>query len=483
MGSSDPGRSGGRVLGLAETGARRPVILGVAGGRQHTHVLGATGSGKSTLLANLALADVEAGRGVVVIDPKGDLVDDIAARLPDAALARLVLIDPAETTAPPTLNVLDGADPEVAVDALCGIFARIFSAWWGPRTDDVLRSALSTLGLLPGATLADVARLLTDAAWRAPLVAQVPGRRTDAAGLSGFWAHYDSLSPGGKAQVIGSLMNKLRAVLGRRFARDLLGSARSSFDMGAILDGGVLVVRLPKGALGEDTARLVGSLVVVRAWQAATARAARTHRPDAALYIDECQNFLNLPGTLGDLLAEARGYHLGLVLAHQHLGQLPRDLAEAVSANARNKVYFTCSPEDAKVLGRHTEPAVPASALSRLGDHRVTVRLAGTGRDLPAFTLSTRGLPPAIPGRAEAARAAARANAGRDGEARRAEELARQRAHRKPTFGPAPGGVPPGVSGCVSGGVLDTPGPAPGNRQHSATTPPAAADPDSWSLS
>ncbi|HZT66880.1 MAG TPA: type IV secretion system DNA-binding domain-containing protein [Acidimicrobiales bacterium] len=476
MSGSDPAR----VLGLAETGARRQVSLSVVSGRQHTHVLGGTGSGKSTLLANLALSDAAAGRGVVLIDPKGDLVDDVLARLPEESLSRLVLIDPAETTAPPTLNVLDGADPEVAVDQVTGVFARIFSAWWGPRTDDVLRSALSTLVRRPGASLADVPRLLTDAAWRAPLVGELSGPgRADAAGLAGFWAHFDSLSAGGQAQVIGPVMNKLRAVLGRRFARDLLGSGSSSFDLGAVLDGGVLLVRLPKGALGEDTARLVGSLVVARAWQAATARAGRWQRRDAVIYVDECQNFMNLPGTLGDLLAEARGYHVGLVLAHQHLAQLPRDLAEAVSANARNKVYFNCSPEDARVLARHTEPAVPAAVLSRLGDHRVAVRLVRSGAELSAFTLATRPLPPPIPGRAVAARAAARANAGRPAEARRAEELARR---RRPRRDGDPGG-PGGVSVGVSGGVLDPPASRPNKPQPRGGPTPASVDPDSWSIS
>lgn len=482
MMSSETG--GGRVLGVAETAGRRSVGLGVVDGRQHAHVLGATGSGKSTLLANLVLADTAAGRGVVVIDPKGDLVDDLLARLPQSSLSRLVVIDPAETVAPAALNVLDGAEPEVAVDQVCGVFARIFSAWWGPRTDDVLRCALATLVRLPGATLADVPRLLTDSAWRAPLVARISGHgRRDAAGLSGFWDHFDSLSAGGQAQVIGPVMNKLRAVLGRRFARNLLGSSRSSFDMAAVLDGGTLLVRLPKGTIGDDTARLVGSLVIARAWQAATARAGNKIRPDAVVYVDECQNFLNLPGTLADVLAEARGYHVGLVMAHQHLGQLPRDLAEAISANARNKIYFSCSPEDARVLARHTEPAIPASALSRLGNHRTAVGLVRQGRDLPAFTLATRPMPPAIAGRAEVSRAAGRANAGRSLAQRRSEELTRLRAHRRPDRPGLPGGVSGGVSAGVCDGVTDTTAPPGAKVQHSRPVPPSSVDPDSWSLS
>ena len=141
-----------RVLGDTEIGPRRAAALGVEDGRFHTHVIGATGSGKSTLLANLALADMAAGRGVVVIDPKGDLVVDLLARIPKRALERLVLIDPEETEAPPSLNVLSGEPAEVAVDHVVSVFSRIFAAYWGPRTDDVLRSACATLRRLPGPT-------------------------------------------------------------------------------------------------------------------------------------------------------------------------------------------------------------------------------------------------------------------------------------------------------------------------------------------
>jgi len=177
-----------KVLGDAQAGGRRAVALAVPDARHHLHVMGATGSGKSTLLTNLALADIEAGRGVVVIDPKGDLVTDICGRLPAGAEARAVLIDPEEHRAPPVLNVLAGPDPDLVVDNLVGIFRSIFAAFWGPRTDDVLRAACLTL--LRTATegspvsLADVPRLLADDAFRAPRTAQV---MNDAVGLGGFW--------------------------------------------------------------------------------------------------------------------------------------------------------------------------------------------------------------------------------------------------------------------------------------------------------
>ena len=157
----------------------------------------------------------------------------------------------------------------------------------------------------------------------------------------------------------------------------------------------------------------MGALLVATVWQAATARADDSVRPDATLYVDECQNFLALPTAIDDVLAEARGYHLSVVLAHQHLGQLPKDLFDAASANARNKVYFSVSPEDARVLARHTEPYLKPYDLCHLDAYQVACRLVVDGRDLHAFTLRTRRMPPAVPGRTAAARDQARKNAGR----------------------------------------------------------------------
>jgi TraM recognition site of TraD and TraG len=257
-------------------------------------------------------------------------------------------------------GVLEGADPELAADQVVTIFRRMFAAWWGPRMDDILRCACLTLARVPGATLADIPALLTDPAVCAPLAAQAGADPF----LRSFWRWYEALSEAGQANAAGPVLSKLRAVLTRRFAADLLGAAQSTFDMGAVLDGGLLLARLPKGLLGEETSRLAGSLIIAKVWQAALARAGtpEQQRRDAALYADECQNFLHLPGALEDILAEARGYRLSLVLAHQHLDQLPRELAAAVSANARNKVCFTLDPADARTLDGDREQGLEHGA-------------------------------------------------------------------------------------------------------------------------
>ena len=412
----------GKVLGDADAGPSRPVAVDTADARYHLHVIGATGSGKSTLLTNLVLGDFHAGRGAVVIDPKGDLVTDILERLPASAAARVELLDPDAPGLAPALNVLGtgasaepgsssrpppgpaGDDPErdLVVDHLVGIFRRIFDAYWGPRTDDILRAACLTLLRHPPASLADVPLLLSDEAFRARATAGIEDR----VGLGGFWSWYEGLSEAERSRVIGPVMNKLRAFLLRGFVRSVVGpgSDATRLDMGSVLDGRLLLVRIPKGLLGDETTRLIGSLVVARVWQAATARAraGQAVRADSSLYVDECHNFLNLPRSFEEMVAEARGYRLSLVLAHQHLAQLPRDLRDGMSANARNKVFFNLSPEDAAVLARHTRPELSEHDLSHLGAYQVAARLVVGGRELPAFTMATRPAIAADAGRSEA---------------------------------------------------------------------------------
>ena len=472
-----------KVLGDSEGARRRPVGLRVADARHHVHVIGPTGTGKSTLLANLALGDIAAGRGTVVVDPRGDLIADLLDRIPAERVGDVVVIDPAEGEAPVSLNVLERTgSPHLVAEHVVGVFARVFAAWWGPRTDDVLRSACLTLLRHEGSTLADVAPLLTEARFRQRFTTGIADST-----LRGFWQWYEALTDAGRAQAVAPLMNKLRAVMSKPFAVDLFGSARSSFDMGDVLDGGVLLVRVPKGIVGDDTARLVGSLVVARVWQAALARAEAPERErrDCTLTLDEFQNFLNVPGSVEDVLAEARGYGLGLVLAHQHLAQLPDSLEDAVSANARTKLWFGMSPEDARVLVRHVEPALSAHDLARTGARRVVARLVLRGDDAPPCTVSTRPLPPPTGGRAEAVRAASRERFGVSRERRR-EEALRRRSPGRAGRGEqsrercAPGCASPDASDCASGCVFDAQGVTSADDRAEGRRAPARRVPDSW---
>ncbi|MEC3974345.1 helicase HerA domain-containing protein [Amycolatopsis sp. H20-H5] len=404
-----PGEGQGvKPIGISDSGHPRPVGLRVSDARHHLHILGATGSGKSELMARMILDDADAGRGLVVVDPKGDLVQDILMRLPKRLGKRVVLFDADSRSRPPVLNPLEGDDTARVVDNLVSIFSHVYSSSWGPRTEDILRSGLLTLRELPGTpTLADLPTLLTVPAFRHRALEQL----TDSL-LLGFWTWYDELSEASRAQVVAPLMNKLRGLLLRRFVRASLAGGESTVDMDDVLNGGICLVRLGKDALGMDTARLIGSIVVARTWQAATRRARipQSKRHDAGLYIDECHNFLNLAYPMEDMLAEARGYRLSMTLAHQYLRQLPRELEEGISTNARSKIIFNASPEDARSLARHTLPRLTEHDLANLGRFHIAARLVLDSEEVPPFTALTQKLSPAVPGRAREIRRRAKVN-------------------------------------------------------------------------
>jgi type IV secretion system coupling TraD/TrwB family protein len=406
----------GNVICLLEDGRQTPARISPADARHHIHVLGPTGVGKSTLLLNLALDDIEAGRGVAVVDPKGDLVSALLERIPRAHWDRVLLVDPSLREQPVGLNVLECDDPElheVACDQLVTIFRKAYERFWGPRTDDILRAAVLTLLLRPGSSLCEVPLLLLQPEARKVFTSDL----RDPIGLGPFWNEYEQMADGQRLQMVGPVLNKLRSVLLRRTVRNIMGQPRSTIDLASCMDhGGILLVSLAKGLLGEETSRLLGAFLVARIWQTAMARAARPQslRSDFSLYLDEFQNYLHLPQSLEDVLVEARGYRLGLVLANQHLGQLASATREALAANARTRVVFQCGQEDARYLAREFSPWLGDFQLLNLQPHQVAVRQFRDGRTERPFTGVTRPEPPSLgAAHASALTAAALARCGR----------------------------------------------------------------------
>ena len=409
---SDIPRHGRVVMQATYPGMERPLALTTADSLRHLHVIGPTGVGKSTLLLGLITQDMLAGRGVVVVDPKGDLVADVLDRVPAERTGDVVVIDPTDEMRPVGLNLLarPGDSPELVVDQVVSIFHDLYRDSWGPRTDDILRAALLTLVGGPGMTLAEVPLLLTDPGFRRPLV----GRLNDPVALGPFWGWYDGLSDGERTQAIGPVMNKLRTFLLRRRLRNMLGQAEPVFDFDqALAERSIVLVPLTKGLLGEEAAALLGSLVVTRLWQAVQARAGMpaAERPTTFAYIDEFQDYLHLPVGVEAMLTQARGLGLGLTLAHQHLGQLPASVREAVLANAGSRVIFQVSATDAHALARELAPYVSPVNLQGLGRFEVVARLAAGSQVSPPATGTT--LPaPATTGQGETARLRSRLHYG-----------------------------------------------------------------------
>ena len=418
------------ATGVADqAGERLGISIGDA--LYHTVLLGPTGAGKSTALAHLALADIHAGRGVLLIDPKTDLVADILARIPQQRRDDVVVIDPTSSR-PVGINPLartqtahsgalsssgggvpgGGASPELVADTVLATFKGVFAESWGVRVEQVLSAALVTLARTPGATLVDLPLLLTNTAYRQRLIA---ASGADPLGTGQFWAAYEALSEAQRQQWVGPVLTRLQPFLIRPHLRATLGQATPSFDLGEVFTRRrIVLVSLNKGVLGAESARLLGSLLVGQLWPLILARAAvePSRRHVVSVFIDEVQDYLSLPGSLADALAQARSLGAAFHLAHQYRGQLPAALKAGIDANARNKIIFSLSAADAAELARQAIglEAADFQLLPRFG---VYARTMHHGRENPWCHATT--LPPTPPTQdALALRAASQARYGQD---------------------------------------------------------------------
>lgn len=325
---------------------------------QHTVLLGPTGSGKSNAMLTLIMEAITAGRGVLVIDPKRDLTTDVLARIPEHRKNDVVVIDPSDAQ-PVGLNPFVGShkNPELVADSILAVFKELFADSWGPRTQDVLTSALITLARHPGATLTMLPALLTDQRFRTKLTRGI----TDRIGLGPFWASYDAMSAEQRAQVIAPVMNKLRQFLLRPALRAVLGQSEPRFQMNDLFtQKRIVLISLNKGLLGAEGARLLGSLVVSQLWPLTLARAAlpAQRRHIVNIFIDEVQDYLALPTDLDDALSQARGLGVGFTLAHQYRMQLPASLRAGVDANAHNRIVFGLNATDASEIAKQAPELV-----------------------------------------------------------------------------------------------------------------------------
>lgn len=397
-----PVRSG-LMLGRSNyPGTNLSLVIGTEDRLRHLHLIGPTGVGKSTLIANLALQDIAAGRGIAVIDPKNDLVDDILARIPDSRRDDVVVLDPSAVDQQIIgFNLLGGlrneADRELVVDHVLHIMSSLWADSWGPRTSDVLRSALLTLTHTRAPdgsafTMAEVAPLLTEPGFRR----FVTGLSTVPDAVRPFWQFYEQQSQAQQVQIIGPSLNKLRALTTRTPLRLMLGQSRGIEAGDLLRPGRTLLVKLSKGTVGTDTAQLLGALLVASLWHATLKRAAipAVQRRPYFIYADEFQDILRLPLDMGDMLAQARGLGVGLVLAHQHFGQLPESIKRAVLGTVRSSVVFQLDYDDAQLVARRMEP-LSVSDLTGLSAYEVALRLCvhgHTGSPVTGVTLPLAGV-------------------------------------------------------------------------------------------
>ncbi|MGI9003530.1 MAG: type IV secretory system conjugative DNA transfer family protein [Pseudonocardia sp.] len=385
----------GQIIGVSNYPNTRTVLRLTASDRlRHMWMIGPTGAGKSTLLAAMIGHDIARGDGVVVIDPRGDLIADVLDRVPDGRRDDVIVIDPTISDYAIGLNPLTAGPPEQAAGFTYHVLHSVYAKSWGPRTADIVRACLLTLTNTTGPhgaayTLMEVPTLLTDATFRRA----VTGRPMSTE-LAAFWQWYESMPAALQLTVISPVLNKLRTFTLSTALRSLLGQSAGVDFAHVMATRKIVLVALKKGLLGSEVSGLVGSLVMSSVWQAALARA---NMPPAKrrpfwLYIDEFQDVLKLPLDLADMCAQARGLGLGLTLAHQFMDQLPRQLKSSILGTVRTHLAFQLGHSDAKDLAQSFTP-LTADDLRSLGAYEIALRPCVGGATLMPVTGTTYPLP------------------------------------------------------------------------------------------
>jgi len=357
--------------------------------RAHMYIIGKTGVGKSTLLETMIREDVKNGEGFALIDPHADMVTRVLSNIPDKRKTDVIYLDVADQSRPFGFNPLAPVTPEkrpLAASGLLEVFKKLWADSWGPRLEHILRNALLALLDQPEATLADVPRLLTDLTFRKSAALRITNRQ-----VYEFWfKEYEKYPTNFRAEAIAPIQNKVGAFLANPLLSRILTQPRNSFDLREIMDTGrILLVNLAKGKIGEDTAALLGALLVSQLGLRALSRAnvPEDKRRDFYLYLDEFPSYTTQ--SLVTMLSELRKYRLNLILAHQFLSQLDLQVRDAILGNVGTLMSFRLGLQDAELMAKEFYPDVSASDLVNLPNYNFYLKLMIDGAVSKPFSAET----------------------------------------------------------------------------------------------
>jgi energy-coupling factor transporter ATP-binding protein EcfA2 len=377
---------------FAQTNARRPFQrFGIrqADRLQHMYLIGQTGTGKSTLMETLALQDIEAGRGVAVIDPHGDLAERLVQQVPPHRRKKLCYLNATDLDQPYGYNPLRGVSAELVPLAASGLLEALQMLWpeaWGVRMEHVLRNALFALIEHGEMTLPDLLRMLGDQAFRRRVLRKVKNEQVLA-----FWQQeYPHYNPRYRQESISPIQNKVGALLADPRLHRIFVAPPVDLHFGALMDrGGILIVNLAKGQLGPDSARLLGAMLVTTISLAALCRAKQQQERRRAffVYVDEFQSFTTR--SVASMVSELRKFGVGLVLANQHLDQLDPEIRSSVLGNVGALIAFRLGVRDAALIAPEFEPVFNRTDLMNLANFDIYLRLMIDGRPSQPFSATT----------------------------------------------------------------------------------------------
>lgn len=360
--------------------------------RRHIYIIGKTGMGKSTLLENMIFSDIQAGRGVAVVDPHGDLADAVLSFVPARRTNDVIIFDPSDRDFPVAFNMLENIDPAlntIVCSGLVGIFKKIYAESWGPRLEHILRNTILSLLEYPNTTMLGIPRILQDKDFRARVI-----RKISDPIVKSFWVNeFEKMEPKLRVEAISPILNKVGQFLSSPIIRNILGQPKSSLDLRFAMDHKkIIIVNLSKGKIGEDTSSLLGAMMITKFQLDAMSRAnlPEDQRTDFYLYVDEFQNFAT--DSFATILSEARKYKLNLTMANQYIAQMPEEVRDAVFGNVGTVTTFQVGFDDAEYIsGQFGEEVLP-NDLVALSKYTAYTRLLIDG--MPSKTFSFDTLPP-----------------------------------------------------------------------------------------
>ena len=380
---------------FAETtarGVRRKFGIKLDDRRRHMYVIGKTGMGKTQMLQNMAIQDIQMGRGIGVIDPHGEFAEALLDHIPPDRMDDVVYFNPADTEMPIGFNIMENVGKEQRYFIASGLMASFEKIWadvWSERMKYILNNTILALLEYPDSTILGANRMLADKDYRKEIVDNVK----DPA-VKSFWVNEFAKYPERyREEATGAIQNKIGQFISNPLIRHIVGQPKSTFNARDIMDNQkIFIVNLSKGRIGEDNTALLGTMLITKIQIAAMSRVdvPEDERADFFFYVDEFQNFAT-PSFAG-ILSEARKYRLSLILAHQYIAQMDEVVRDAVFGNTGTLTCFRIGAADSEFLEKEFTPAFLVEDLVNLTKFNIAVKLMIDGVASNAFSAQT--LPP-----------------------------------------------------------------------------------------
>ncbi|MBI4079026.1 MAG: type IV secretory system conjugative DNA transfer family protein [Candidatus Levybacteria bacterium] len=372
-------------------GLTKPVFMDIDDRRRHMYIIGKTGTGKSEFLKAMIMQDIREGQGVAVIDPHGDLVEDILPLVPPARAEDVILFDPSDTSRPMGFNMLEAQTEEqrhLVVTSIIGLMYKLFdphkTGIIGPRFEHAIRNAMLTVMYEPGSTFVEVVRALTDAAYVQELLPKVQDPI-----IRRYWTdQIAQTSDFHKSEVLDYIVSKFGRFVTNKMIRNIIGQSDSAFNFRKVMDEKkILLVNLSKGKIGEENSSFLGLVLVPKILVAAMSRQdmPKEKRTDFFLYVDEFQNFAT--PDFAQILSEARKYKLNLIVANQFIGQMEEEVKNAIFGNVGSLIAFRVGVTDANYLQHEFQPTFTEADLINIDKYNCYIKTIVGGEPAPPFSM------------------------------------------------------------------------------------------------